>query len=198
MAQTKVITWTNPASAVAKNVDCGFDPAEAYIVDLTNGDAWYWNSGFTNAYYQTVSTGAITTSNGVTPLAQGALFGAPITAISAANPAVITASNLDQVNIAAGDTIKVAGVADDGTGTSLNGEYTVASVTATTVTTATDTSSGYSAYVSDGYASRVSDTNGDAVPTENVAIYGLNLGTGVVGGNAASMVMIVRGDEPVV
>lgn len=197
MAQVKTFTWTNPNPAVARNLDCGFDPVEITIVDLTNGGSWYWNSGFTDATILDVDAGTITGTNGVTPLSQNAIFGAAITAFTNANPGVITASNLAQVGIAAGDTIKVAGIADDGSATSLNGTYTVASVSATAITTATNTTA-YSVYVSGGVASRVSDTNGDAIPTENYAIRGLTLGTSAVGAASASMTAVVRGAEPVV
>jgi hypothetical protein len=147
-----------------------------------------------DASYLTVSSGTITTSNGFTPLSQGALYGAPISAITAANPAVITATDIAASGIVAGDTIKVTGIADDGTGTTLNGDYTVASVSATEITTATDTSSGYSVYVSGGHASRVSDTNGDPVSTVNFGIDGMTIGTGAVGGGSASMVAVFEGD----
>jgi len=94
----------------------------------------------------------------------------------------------------------VAGVADDASGTlSLNNEFTVASVTATTITLVEDTSvTGYSVWVSGGYVTRVSDANGDPVALENKAIRGVTLGTGCVGANNASMVAICYGEEPVV
>lgn len=197
MAQIKTFSWTNTSGPADHDLDCGFTPVEVTIVDVTNGGSWYWASGMGSGYVLDVDSGSVSTSNGVTPLSQAPLFGAAITNMTNANPAVITASYISQVGVAAGDTIKVAGLADDGAGTSLNGEYTVASVTATTITTATDTSSGYSAYVSGGVASRVSDTNGDAVPTDNFAILGLTLGSNAVGAASAAMVAVVRGDEPV-
>lgn len=197
MAQVKNFTWTNPNPAVARNLDCGFSPVEVTVVDMTNGGSWYWNSGFTNGTVLDVDAGTITGSNGVTPLAQNAIYGAAITGFTNANPGVITASNIAQVGIVAGDVIKVAGLADDGTATSLNAQFTVDSVTATTITTTTNTSA-YSVYVSGGVASRVSDSNGDPVPVENVAIRGLTLGTSAVGAASASMSAVVRGDEPVV
>lgn len=197
MAQVKTFTWTNPNPAVARNLDCGFDPVEITIVDLTNGGSWYWNSGFTDATVLDVDAGTIAGTNGVTPLSQNAVFGAAISGFTNANPGVITAANVAQVGIVAGDTIKVTGIADDGSATTLNGEYTVASVTATTITTATNTSA-YSTYVSGGYVTRVSDTDSNPIPTENFAIRGLTLGTSAVGANSASMCAVVRGDEPVV
>lgn len=198
MAQVKTFTWTNPSSAVAKNLDCGFDPVEVTIVDLTNGGSWYWNVGFTNGYVLDVDAGTIATSNGVTPLSQGAVFGAAITGFTNASPGVITAENIAAVGIAAGDTIRVTDVADDQSGTTLNqSTFTVASVSATEITLDQNTSA-YSVYVSGGYVTRISDVNGDPVPTQNVAIRGLTLGTSAVGGNSASMTAVVRGDEPVV
>lgn len=198
MAQVKSFTWTNPGSAVARNLDCGFDPVEITIVDLTNGGSWYWNSGFTNATVLDVDAGTIAGANGVTPLSQSTIVGASITAFTNAMPGVITADFISTVGITAGDTIKVAGVADDGsTANSLNDTFTVASVSTTQITLNEDTSS-YSVYVSGGVASRVSDANGDAVPIENFAIRGLTLGTSAVGAGSASMTAVVRGEEPVV
>ena len=173
MAQVKTFTWTNANPAVARNLDCGFDPVEVTTVDITNGGSWYWNSGFADASYLDVDAGTITGTNGVTPLSQSAVYGAAISAFTNANPGVITAANVTQVGIVAGDTIKVAGVADDDAdpALSLNREstYTVASVTATTITLDQNTTSD-NVYVSGGVASRVSDTNGVAIPIENVAI----------------------------
>jgi hypothetical protein len=198
MAQVKTFTWTNPNPAVARNLDCGFDPVEVTIVNLTGGGSWSLNSGFTNGTVLDVDAGTIAGANGVTPLSQSSVYGAAISAFTNANPGVITASNIAQVGIVAGDTIKVAGVADDGSGTSLNQEstFTVASVTATAITLDQDTSA-YSVWVSGGFVSRVSDSNGSAVPTENFAIRGLTLGTSAVGANSASMTAVVRGDMPV-
>ena len=198
MAQVKKFAWTNPNPAVARNLDCGYDPVEITIVDLTNGGSWYWASGFTDATVLDVDAGTIAGTLGVTPLSQNAIYGAAISAFTNAAPGVITAANIAQVGIVAGDTIKVAGVADDGsTANSLNAQYTVASVTATTITLNESTAAS-SVFVSGGVASRVSDSAGAAIPTENVAIRGLTLGTNAVGAASASMVAIVRGDEPVV
>lgn len=199
MTQAKTFGWTNPASAVARNEDIGFTVNEITTVDVTNGGSFYWNSSMPNGYYLDVDAGTITTSNGFTPLSQGARFGAAMSAFTNANPGVITASNVSQFGFAAGDTILVSAVADDGSGTSLNGEFTVASVTATTITLVENTSAPtYSVYVSGGFVSRVSDANGDAVPTENKAIRGITLGTGVVGANNAVMVCTARGNNSVV
>jgi len=201
MAQVKTFNWTNPNPAVARNLNCGFDPVEVTIVDLTSGGSWYWAKGFVDGTVLDVDAGTITGSNGVTPLSQSPVYGATITAFTNANPGVITASNIAEVGIVAGDTIKVTDIADDLTGTvsSLNSTYVVASVTATSITTDTDTSvTGYSVYVSGGKAIRTLDSNGKAVPIQNVAIRGLTLGTSAVGALSASMVAVVRGEEPVV
>lgn len=196
--QSKRFSWTNASTAVARNLDCGFAPAKIEIWDLTTPNRHEWTKDMADASVFTLGTLAYTTTNGVTPLSESAEFGQAISNITAANPAVITVSDAVQGEFAAGDTIKVCAVADDGTGTTLNGSYTIASISGNAITTATNTSSGYSAYVSGGYASRVSDTNGDPIPTENQSIQGLTLGTSAVGANSASMVAIVYGEEPVV
>lgn len=197
MVQAKRFSWTNPSSAVARNLNCGFQVAHAITIDVTNGGSWEWINGMGDGYYLDVDSGSVTTSNGFTPLSQNAAFGATISAFSNANPGVITVNDTASFGFAAGDTIKVSSLSDDGTGTSLNGEFTVASVTATTITLDQNTSA-YSAYVSGGYVSRVSDSDGNPIATNNEAIEGVTLGTGVVGGNSAVMVAICYSDESVV
>lgn len=200
MAQIKRFAWTNPSTAVARNLDCGFAPAKIEIFNLTTAAALAWTDDMADDSIFNVGVPAYTTSNGVTPLAQDAAYGPAISGFTNANPGVITVNDTATFGIAAGDTIKVAGVADDGSGTnSLNNNFTVASVTATTITLVEDTSvTGYSVYVSGGFVTRVSDANGDPVALENKAIRGLTLGTSAVGGNSESMVAIVYGEEPVV
>ena len=200
MAQIKQLSWTNAATAVALNFDVGFDVAKIEIWDLTTPNRFEWTSNMADASVFVLGTLAYTTTNGVTPLAQDAAYGPSISAFTNANPGVITVSDTATFGIAAGDTIKVAGVADDGSGTnSLNNNFTVASVTATTITLVEDTSvTGYSVYVSGGFVTRVSDTNGDAVALENLAIRGVTLGTSAVGANSASMVAVCYGEESVV
>ena len=153
-----------------------------------------------DASYYTVSTGAYTTSNGFTPLAQSTAIGATISGFTNASPGIISVNDTATFGFAAGDTIKVVQIADDKTGTSsLNGTFTVASVTATTIVTTTNTSvTGYSVWISGGIVTRVSDTNGVAIPTENLSIQGITLGTGVVGANDAVMTMVTTGENPVV
>lgn len=198
MAQIKRFAWTNANPAVARNLDCGFDPVKVEIWDLTTPNRFEWTDDMADDSYFTLGTLAYTTSNGVTPLSQSTAVGATISGFTNANPGVITVNDTANFGFAAGDTIKVSGLADDGSAAnSLNGEFTIASVTATTITLVENTSA-YSVYVSGGFVTRVSDTNGDAVALENLAIRGVTLGTGAVGANSASMVAIVYGEEPVV
>lgn len=199
MAQIKRFAWTNPSTAVARNLDVGFAPAKVEVWDLTTPNRFEWTEDMADASYFTLGTLAYTTSNGVTPLSQSAAYGATVSGFTNASPGVITVNDTATFGYAAGDTIKVTGIADDGSAAnSLNGTFTIASVTATTITLNEATNSGYSVYVSGGYVIRVSDTNGDAIPVENKAIQGVTLGTGAVGANSASMVAIVYGEEPVV
>jgi len=200
MTQMKVWTWTNDATAVARNESIGFEVSQITATDVTNGAQWYWDSSMTAGYFVLVGDGSITTSNGFTPLAQSTAVGASISGFTNASPGVLTVNETSKFGFAAGDTIKVVGIADDLTGdASLNNTFTIASVTATTITTTTDTSvTGYSVYVSGGYVTRVSDTDGVAIPTENLAIQGITFGTGVVGANNAVMTAVAFGQNSVV
>lgn len=199
MAQIKTFSWTNDNPAVARNLDVGFTVAEITTIDTTNGGSWSWVTGMADASSLDVDSGSISGSNGFTPLSQNATYGAAISAFSNASPGVITVDDTATFGFAAGDTIKVAEVADDETGTnSLNGTFTIASVTATTITTTTDTSvTGYSVWVSGGVVTRVSDTNGTPISTQNFAIRGMTVGTTPVGASSAAMVAIVKGTENV-
>lgn len=198
MAQMKTFSWTNPNPAVAKNVSVGFSVARVTTYDVTAGNAFVWVYGMPNGYFMNVATGAVTTSNGWTPLAQQALFGAPITAVTRAADTIFTCSFLDQFSFAVGDTVKATEIADDQTGLTLNKNYTVLSVSATQVTCTDDTSSGYSAYVSGGFLSQIKNVNNVPYPTVNVAIQGGTIGTGMVGGNASAMVAVYEGQMTVV
>ena len=198
MSQLKTLQWTNPASAIAKDVSVGFSVTRVTTYDLTNGNAWIWVYGMTNAYYMNVATGAITTSNGWTPLAQQALFASPITGITRAADTVFTCSYLDQFSFAVGDTVKATEIADDLSGLTLNRNYTVLSVSGTQITCSEDTSSGYSAYVSGGFLSQVKNSSNVPYATTNVAIQGGIIGTGMVGANNASMCAIFESQMNVV
>jgi hypothetical protein len=197
MAQIATFSWTNANPAIARDIDVGFTVSEILTIDITNGGSWQWVSGMVAGSYLDVDAGTITGTNGFTALAQSARYGAAISGFTAANPGVITVDDTAVFGFANGDTIEVSEIADDGTGLSLNRSYVIASFTATTITTDIDTTA-YSAWVSGGTVTRVSDTNGVAIPTENFAIRGMTIGTGVVGANSASVVCIVKGENVVV
>src|SRR5688572_20876256 len=144
--QQKLFSWTNANPAVARNLDCGFKVAEITVTDGTNGGQFYWNSNMPTASVIDVDGGSYSSTNGVTPLAQNAIFAAPMSNFTSANPGVITATSVTEVGIAAGDTVKVTDVAESGAGTSKNGTFVVASVTATTITLTANTSAGYKTY----------------------------------------------------
>ena len=199
MAQIKRLSWTNASTAVARNEDVGFTVAKIEIFNLSTAAALAWTADMADASIFNVGVPAYTTTNGITPLAESAAYGPAISGFTNASPGVITCSDTSKFGIAAGDTIKVTGIADDGAAAnSLNGTFTVASLTATTITLNEATNSGYSAYVSGGFVIRVSDSSGAAIPIENKAIRGVTIGTSAVGGNSESMVAIVYGEEPVV
>lgn len=195
--QLKRYTWTNPSTAVAKNISVGFTPTKVEIWDLTTPAKYEWTADMDDASVFNPSTPALTSTNGVTPLSQDVRFGPSISAFTNANPGVITVDDVSTFGIVAGDTIKVTGIADDGSATTLNGTYTVASVTATTITTETNTTA-YSTWVSGGYVIRVSDSDGTPIPVENKAIEGVTLGTSAVGANSADMVALFYCDENVI
>lgn len=201
MSQMKLVSWTNATPVAVRNQSLGFQVTEALITNITDGVQYYWNSGMADASYVTVSSGAVTLSNGFTPLAQSVLVAAPVTGVSAAADAVITCSNLAQFAFAVGDTVKLTDVADDSASdgdTDLNFSSTVTAVDATTVTVAQQTNSGFAAYVSGGFLVRVLDSSSVPVPIVNLAIQGLILGTGVNGTDGDSMVGVYRGENSVV
>ena len=199
MSQTKVFKWINPNPVVVRNQSIGFTVGEITVTNVASGAQYYWNSEMGDASWLLVSTGAVTNTNGFTPLAQSTAVGAAISGFTNASPGVLTVNDTTTFGFAAGDTIKVVGVADDLTGdASLNNTFTVASVTATTITTATDTSvTGYSVYVSGGFVTRVSDTDGKAIPVENKAIRGITFGTDVVGTADQVMKAVAHGENVV-
>lgn len=197
MAQVRTYTWTNAASALARDQDVGFLVAEATTVDTTNGGSWYWNKEMADAASLDVDAGTFATTNGFTPLSENANYGATISGFTNANPGVITIDDTALYGFVAGDTISAEGIAESGSGTSLNRKtFTIASLTATTITLDQNTTSD-AVWVSGGKVVRVSDTNGVAIPIENVARRGITVGTTPVGANNAVMVMVVRGDESV-
>ena len=140
MVQMKTWTWTNETPAVALNRELGFKVARIITTDNTNGGQRSWNSQMDDASYVTVDTGAITSSNGFTPLDQSFRIGPVISGFSLASPGVMNVDSTSEFGFAAGDTVNVVNLADDQAGTStLNGSFVVASVTNTTITTTTNT-----------------------------------------------------------
>ena len=201
MSQMNVSGFTNPSSGTAAtNVSFGFQVNSITVYNSTTGAIRAWNSSMADASYFDVAAGTYTASNGFTPLSQNATYGATISGFTNASPGVLTVNNTGDFGFAIGDTIKVTEIADDGTGTvDLNENYTIASLTATTITTTTNTSvTGYSVYVSGGVVTRISDTNGVVIATENIAIDGLTFGTGMIGTDSDVLTYIAFGCNPVV
>jgi len=200
MSQMIVDGYTNPATAVVRNESVGFTVSQITVNNITDGAQYYWDSSMAAASWILVSSGAVTLTNGFTALAQSTAVGATISGFTNASPGVLTVNDTGAFGFAAGDTIKVAELADDQTGdASLNNTFTIASITATTITLVEDTSvTGYSVYVSGGKVTRVSDTDGTPIPIENHAIGGITLGSDVVGGNNDVMTYVIHGENTVV
>ena len=197
MAQMKVGSFSS--SGAAENISIGFSVGMINIYNSTAGGVFSWNSSMADGSYFDYSDGSYTSSNGVTPLSQGAIIGPAISAISKGADTTVTASYLDQFSIIAGYTVNLVGVADDLSGTTLNlVGASVKSVTSTTIVLEDSTASGYSVYVSGGYIVPVSDENGDPVATVNAGINGLTLGTGVVGSESDAITYVAFGENPVV
>ena len=200
MSQMKTWTWTNPATAVVRYESIGFTVDEITVTNITDGWQKYWNSSMADASYILVDDGTYTNTNGFTPLTQSTAVGATISGFTNAAPGVLTVNDTSIFGFAAGDTVKVSEVADDGTGdASLNNTFTVASVTATTITLVEDTSvTGYSVYVSGGRVVRIIDTDSVPVPITNEAIKGILIGADPVGGNNDVMKAVAYGSNVVV
>lgn len=216
MAQIKTHSFTVASTPVNEDIDVGFDAARVEVINETGAGSTAnpgivkqadWSDTMANAEARLVknTNGAATdqmsfiTSAGVSMITDTPTYGTSISGFTNANPGVITVADTAAAGFAVGDTIKVAGLADNGTAAnSLNGEYTIASLTATTITTATNTSSGYSAYVSGGYVTRVSDANGEAIPTENIAQRKVRIGAGCQGAASDVMHVMIYGKESVV
>lgn len=197
MTQMKVGSFTS--TGAVKTLSFGFTVDQITLYNSTAPGIFAWNSSMASGSYWDVAAGTYTSSNGFTPLAQGVLVGPPITAISTGATTSVTASNLDQFSIVAGYVVNLVEIADDLTGTTLNlTSATVASVSSTAVVLSVNTSSGYSAYVSGGYIVPVTDANGDPVATQNVAIRGLSLGSGVYGTTSDAITYVAFGQNSVV
>lgn len=199
MAQIRTFSFTNPATAIAKNLDVGFTVAEIRTVDIAStGVVADWVFGMAVASYIDNATGLVVLGDGFTPLVEDAVYGADISGFTNAAPGVLTVNDTVTFGFAIGDTIKVAELSDDLTGTgSLNGTFTIASLTDTTITLVESTV-GLAVFVSGGVVTRISDVDGFPIPTENFAILGITLGVNVVGPDDAEMAVIVKGENVVV
>lgn len=202
MAQQATFTWTNPAAAVARFQEIGFEPAHIEVIGISGTTAHYvWNDQMPAGSYYNSKADTYTTTNGFTYVSNAgpAVFGSAVSAFTLANPGVITVADGSKFRV--GDVINVSQLADSGAGTdTLNGQYTIASISGNALTTSTNTT-GYSAYVSGGYVYvyEREDINGDLQPVvnDNSTSVGVTLGTGVVGANSQVMVMTVWGKNNV-
>lgn len=206
MAQQATFKWTNAATAAARTQPIGFAPSHIVIMSTSGTFARFeWNDQMpAGASAATVGAGAYTTTNGITfnasPQGQFGqpLSGAGAAAFTNANPGVITVQ--DGSFYKAGDVINVTGVANTNVGQTLNGQYTIASVSGNALTTTTNTTA-YGVRVSGGTVTLYSrpDTDGNYQPATNpnVASYSILIGTAAVGANAQAMVMTVWGKNNV-
>lgn len=202
--QMKTYSFTSASSPANVDIDVGFDVAFAELINETGQGSSAnpgvvkrarWSDTMANAEAALVKntdgaatdTSSFITTGGFSMVTQGAIYGSAISAFTNANPGVITVADAAGAGFAAGDTINVVELADDGTGTTLNGTYTIASISGNALTTATNTTA-YSVYVSGGNAFRVSDTNGTPIATKNIGKRLFRIGTGL---QAASSVIHV-------
>lgn len=208
MTQMYTYDFTSAASPVAVDINIGFDAAEVRLMNLTGMSSTAnpgvvkraeWNDQMDNGYACLVKNTAgaatdessIITSNGISMIDDGAVYGATISGFTNANPGVITASGIAQCGIVAGDTIKVTELADDETGSgSLNGTYVVASVTSTTITLTT-TTVGKAVYVSGGKVIRVTNSSGTPIATQNYGQRKVRIGTGCQAASSEITVVIL-------
>jgi hypothetical protein len=160
MAQTLFTTvQLNSASPANIYVKVGFVPAKIELINLTqvqtptNTHGWkaIWQQGMIagsailTTYETATNINDVTTykaTNGITLLnplgSEQGQYGAVVSGFTNANPGVLTVDSTFAAGITAGCIIRVSLVADNEAGTtSLNGDYYVASVTATTITLGT-------------------------------------------------------------
>ena len=208
MAQQATFKWTNAAAAAARTQLLGFAPAHIVILGDSGVVARFeWNDQMAEgSVIVTSQLGAMTksTADGITynssPVGQFGqpLVGAGAAAFTNANPGVITVS--DGSVFRAGDVISVSGVANTAVGETLNGQYTIASISGDALTTTTNTTA-YGVRVSGGNASLVSrvDAEGNLSPSvvSNSAGFSVLIGTAAVGANDQEMVMTVWGKNNV-
>jgi len=213
MSQLFTYSFTSAAVPVNEDINIGFDAAKVEVYnETTQGSSanpgvvqeaiWADTMANAEAIVRKNTNGAATltsafiTSGGISLLSSGAVYGSAISGFTNANPGVITVSNAAAAGFAAGDLVQVASVAYSGAGTSLNGQFTVASVSGNAITLTTNTSA-YGVYVSGGFLTRVSNSSGTPIATQNIGENFVRIGTGV---QAASSVIhvIVYGKNSVV
>ncbi len=156
---------------------------------MPDGDALLITRGTTDL------SSTLETTNGFTIINNTPLYGVEVTAITKANPGVVTfrgpgfSPGQGIQPWATGDTFYFAGVGGS-SGTdwaSLNGSpstnlYTITKVTANTFSFAVDTTSFTGTYTaSSGIAVRVQSVGGQIIPPLNVANVGIRFGTAVIG-----------------
>ena len=196
MAQMKTFSFTSASSPVNVDINVGFDVAFVELINETGQGSSAnpgvvkrarWSDTMTNGEAALVKNtnsaatdeSSFITSAGFSMITDSAIYGSSISGITNAASAVITVADAAGAGFAVGDTIKVTDVADDLTGTTLNGNYTIASISGNALTTNTNTSSGFSTYVSGGNATRVTDVSGNPIATVNRGQRKLRIGTGL-------------------
>lgn len=198
MAQMKIISWTNPNPAVARKESIGFTVGQITVYN-TQGVAgsFSWNNQMVDGTANDDKAGTIVAApNGFSALAEPINYGATVSDFSNANPGVLTVDDTVLAGFAVGDTIRVAAVANTEVGASLNGLHVITAVTATTIDVTVDTTS-FGVYVSGGFVTRVEDVDGVAIPIENIARLGVEIGTGVVGAADVLMTAVMHGENSV-
>ncbi|MES2409026.1 MAG: hypothetical protein V4509_01855 [Patescibacteria group bacterium] len=237
MAQAFYTTVTVPSGAPAIPVQVGFTPAYIQLINLTNvgtvaateGFKAIWQTGMAQGTAISTVHGASSTFYDTTVLvASGGIsllnqlgseqgqYGAVVSGFTNASPGVLTVDGTLSASITAGCIIRVSLVADNqASSVSLNGDYYVASVTATTITlgtapagtwsqttlSAANTTSA-SVYVSGGVVTLLQNANAttpnppnniysDVPSWYNEAIQGFTIGTSSMAGTAAGDVILV-------
>lgn len=195
MAQTLEFNWTNPATVVPVNIAVGFSIARITVYDTTAGNVYSWVSQMTAGEYLQLGQSGVQTTNGFTPSGSQALFGAPIVGFQQISaPMAFQCEYLNLFNFQAGDTVLATDMAETGTGKTINGFYTVASVSGQNVNLAGGAqASGYMEYAAGGILVRVKDALGNPVPIRNHAVYGGTIGTGMAGAAGSVISCIVEG-----
>jgi hypothetical protein len=206
MSQLFTYSFTSAAVPVNEDINVGFTPAkcEVYVQTTAGSSA---NPGVVQEAIRTDTmvngealirkntngaatlTSAFITSGGISFLTSGAVYGSSITGFTNANPGVITVSNAAAAGFAAGDLVQVASVANTGAGTSLNGQFTVASVSGNSITLTANTSA-YGVYVSGGFLTRVSNSSGVPIATQNIGENFVRIGTGAQAASSEIHVVI--------